>query len=62
MTVTRTLCIALALLVLLAALACMSSSKEDVVREMLDCQQERDPLFEESMMIMFPAPATWRMP
>ena len=44
-----------AFLILLLAVACMSSSKEDVIREYLECQQERDPYFEESMMIMFPA-------
>lgn len=44
-----------AFLILLLAAACASSSKEDVIREYLDCQAERDPYFEESMMIMFPA-------
>ena len=46
-----------AFLILLLAMACMSSSKEDVIREYLDCQAERDPYFEESMMMMFPAAA-----
>ena len=36
-------------------MGCAGESKESVIREMLDCQAERDDLFEESMMMMFPA-------
>ena len=55
MTISRVLCTALTLLVLLSTAACMSNSKESVIREYLDCQEERDPNFEQSMMIMFAA-------
>ena len=42
---------------LLLAAACGGESKESVMKEMLDCQAENDPYFEESMMAMFPSAA-----
>ncbi|MDE2801823.1 MAG: hypothetical protein OXK21_02945 [Chloroflexota bacterium] len=60
MTITRiggwgcALCIIMALGILLAV-ACGSGSKESVIRETLDCMEKNDPIFEQSMMMMFPA-------
>ncbi len=50
----RALCITMALFILLAV-ACAGDSKESVVRETLDCMEKNDPIFEQSMMMMFPA-------
>ncbi|MDE2900425.1 MAG: hypothetical protein OXN15_05295 [Chloroflexota bacterium] len=50
----RALCIIVALCLLLAV-ACGGGSKESVVRETLDCMEKNDPIFEQSMMMMFPA-------
>ena len=55
MTTTR-LWIALCSIVVLGLMlaACASDSKEAVVEETWDCMAESDPVFEESMMMMFP--------
>ena len=55
MTTTR-LWIALCSIVVLGLMlaACASESKEAVVEETWDCMAESDPVFEESMMMMFP--------
>ena len=47
----------LSILVALGALlvvACASDGKEAVIKETLDCIAETDPVFEQSMMMMFP--------
>ena len=49
----RALCTIMALGILLAV-ACASDSKEAVIKETLDCMAENDPVFEQSMMMMFP--------
>ena len=62
MTILRASCTALAALGMLSSAACMTNSKGDMIREYLDCQAERDPYFEESVMIISPLPWTCRTP
>lgn len=45
----------LALSLSLALAGCGGDSKASVISEMLDCQAEADPFFEEGMMMMFPS-------
>ena len=49
----RAACITIALGILLAV-SCASDSKEAVIEETLDCMAANDPVFEQSMMMMFP--------